>query len=61
MKDGRKQVSSKTISKVILEDSKASPRAPFLSEIENNIRESMRLTIITWFLRVVVTGLEPAT
>ena len=49
MKDGRKQVSSKAISKVILEDSKASPRAPFLSEIENNKRESMRLTIIAWF------------
>ena len=40
-KDGRKQVSSKSISKGIFEDSRASPRAPFSSENENNKLRSL--------------------
>ena len=41
MKDGGKQVSSKTTSKGIFKDSKASPRAPFSSENENIKKDSM--------------------
>ena len=39
MKDGRKQVSSKATSKAIFEDFRASLKAPFSFENENNKKE----------------------